>query len=280
MPSQHLFGRSELDWLGGLEKLRSEGSPAIMATVTEVRGHAPREPGAKMVVGTKTAWGTIGGGNLEATVIERAREMIATGATRPETATFRLNEHAATEHGRQCCGGTASILIEPFLARPTVAIFGLGHVGRELARILSRLPIQLVLVDSRTDQLDNLFVTNLKEGIAGIKPMNSVVPDSALADLPMGAHVIIMTHDHAEDFLLCDAAIRREDLGSVGLIGSKTKWSRFQQRLQDEGHTLPVIERINCPVGLPEIKGKSPAIIAISVAARLLQQIGDVSYAG
>ncbi|KRE72717.1 xanthine dehydrogenase accessory protein XdhC [Arthrobacter sp. Soil762] len=258
-------------WLQALEKLRSEGAPGVMATVTDVRGHAPRAPGAKMVISAETSWGSIGGGNLEATVIDRAREMLLAGSGLPESVTFALNEHAATEYGRQCCGGTASVLLEPFRSRPTIAIFGVGHIGHELARILSRLPVRLILVDSRPSQLDPAFLADVNDGIADIDSLHSAVPDSALAELPKGSHVFIMTHDHAEDFLLCDAAVRRDDLGSVGLIGSRAKWARFRQRLKAEGHDDARIGSITCPIGLPDIGGKSPAVIAVSAAAGLLQ---------
>jgi xanthine dehydrogenase accessory factor len=84
--------------------------------------------------------------------------------------------------------------------------------------------------------------------------------------------VLIMTHDHAEDVALCDAALRRSDLGSIGLIGSSGKWARFRRRLADEGgHDAETIARITTPIGLPDISGKEPATIAVSVAADLLR---------
>lgn len=260
-----------MDWLEALQSLRSDGSPAVLATVTGVRGHAPREAGAKMLVGTTGAWDSIGGGNLEATVIDRARAMLLAGTAAPENHTFSLNEHTVTRHGRQCCGGVVEVLLEPFMPRPTVAIFGVGHVGHELARILSRLPIHLQLVDSRTDQLAPAHLADIIGGFADVHPVHSPVPDSVLGELPSGSHVFILTHDHAEDFLLCNAALRRNDLGSVGLIGSKAKWSRFRSRLLAEGHAEADVDNISCPIGLPGITGKAPPVIAISVAARLLQ---------
>jgi xanthine dehydrogenase accessory factor len=259
-----------MDWLQALQDLRSAGLPSVLATVTEARGHAPREAGAKMVVGAESTWGSIGGGNLEATVIDRARALLRSGSTVPESLPFPLNEHALTEHGQQCCGGVVNVLLEPFPARATVAIFGMGHVGHELARIVSRLPIQLHLVDSRADQVDPVRLADILAGPAEVHLQHSPVPDSTVAGLPPGSHVFIMTHDHAEDFLLCDAALRRTGLGSVGLIGSSAKWSRFRQKLQSEGHDAGVIDTITCPIGLPGLPGKDPAAIAISAAASLL----------
>ena len=263
-----------MDWLDALQHLRAAGAPGVLATVTEVRGHAPREAGAKMVVAETDTWDTVGGGNLEATVVERARVLLATGATVPETLTFALNEHAPVEHGRQCCGGVVNVLLEPQGARPAVAVFGMGHVGHELARVLSRLPLHLHLVDSRESQLDASRLADVTDGTAQVHLHHSPVPENVLAGLPAGAHVLIMSHDHAEDFVLCDASLRRDDLGSVGLIGSRAKWSRFRARLRAEGHSDAALERIACPIGLPGIPGKAPAVIAISVAADLLGRFG------
>ena len=268
-----------MDWLDALQHLRAAGAPAVLATVTEVRGHAPREAGAKMVVAGTATWDSVGGGNLEATVVERARVLLATGATVPETLTFSLNEHAAVEHGRQCCGGVVSVLLEPQGARSAVAVFGMGHVGHELARVLSRLPLHLHLVDSREGQLDAARLADVTDGTAQVHLHHSPVPENVLAGLPAGAHVLIMSHDHAEDFVLCDAALRRGDLGTVGLIGSRAKWARFRQRLRAEGHPESTVDRITCPIGLPGVPGKAPAVIAISVAASLLRDLAGAPAA-
>ncbi|GAB3533584.1 xanthine dehydrogenase accessory protein XdhC [Arthrobacter tecti] len=262
-----------MDWLEALQHLRSEGLPGVLATVSEVRGHAPREAGAKMVVGTDATWGSVGGGNLEATVVDRAREMMAAGNAAAENAEFSLSEHAVTQHGRQCCGGKVRVLLEPFLSMPSVAVFGVGHVGLELGRILSRLPLRLFLVDSRGEQLVPDRLAEVSAGVADVQAVHTPVPDSFLRELPAGAHVFIMSHDHSEDFLLCDAALRRGDLGSVGLIGSSAKWSRFRQKLLAEGYSEPEIEGIQCPIGLPDVVGKAPAVIAVSAAADLLRKL-------
>ncbi|MFI7582819.1 xanthine dehydrogenase accessory protein XdhC [Kocuria sp. M1N1S27] len=264
-----------MDWLDALQHLRTAGLPGVLVTVTEVRGHAPREAGAKMVVGAGAAWDSVGGGNLEATVVERARVLLATGATSPETMVFPLHEHATVEHGRQCCGGVVSVLLELQRARPAVAVFGVGHVGHELARVLSRLPLPLHLVDSRAGQLDPARLADVTDGTAQVHVHAVPAPETVLAALPARAHVLIMSHDHAEDLILCDAALRRDDLGTVGLIGSSAKWSRFRVRLREEGHDDAALDRVACPIGLPGIPGKAPAVIAVSVAADLLRTLTD-----
>ena len=97
-----------------------------------------------------------------------------------------------------------------------------------------------------------------------------------LEQLPPGAHVVIMTHDHAEDFALCDAALRLpQPLAGIGLIGSSAKWARFQAQLAAAGHDPAAIGRITCPIGQPGIAGKDPAVIAVAVAAALLTALPD-----
>ena len=268
-----------MDWLSAVEQLRRDGLPGVLVTVMKVRGHAPRDAGAKMVVGADHTWGSVGGGNLEEAAVHRARELIGTGAVGPETQESLLNEHARTRHGRQCCGGEVTLLLEPLPARPVVAVFGVGHVGYELARILSRLEVALHLVDSRTEQLDPLRLAGATDGVADVTVHHALLCEQIMERLPRGAHVLIMTHDHAEDFALCDAALRLPDLGSIGLIGSSAKWSGFRRRLLAEGHQPAVVDRITCPIGLPAITGKEPTVIAIGVAGQLVQLIAQKATA-
>jgi xanthine dehydrogenase accessory factor len=264
-----------MDWLRAVQQLRHDGQPGVLVTVVEVRGHAPREAGAKMVVSREYTWGSVGGGNLEATAVVRARELISSEAVEPEILELQLNPHARGEHGRQCCGGVVKVLLEPLAVRPVVALFGVGHVGYELARILSRLPIQLLLVDSRAEQLDRVRLADVIDGAAEVGIYHTLLGEQVLEQLPRGAHVVIMTHDHAEDYALCDAALRlNRPLGGIGLIGSAAKWTRFQAQLAAAGHSPEIISRITCPIGQPGITGKDPAVIAVAVAAALLETLG------
>jgi xanthine dehydrogenase accessory factor len=155
---------------------------------------------------------------------------------------------------------------------PAVAIFGVGHVGLELARILARSDLELHLVDSRPEQTAPERLAVLADARARIHVHQvPVLPELVFAELPAGTHVLIMTHDHAEDVALCDAALRSPQLGSIGLIGSAGKWARFQKKLADEGHSVEAIGRITTPIGLPDITGKDPWTIAVSVAAALVR---------
>jgi xanthine dehydrogenase accessory factor len=269
-------------WTEAVTRLRRERRAGVLVTVTDVRGHAPRDAGAKLVVAADATWGSIGGGNLEETAIARARGMLDAmldgGEATPETLEVSLSDKARTEHGRQCCGGEVTVLLEPLAVVPAVAIFGLGHVGLELARILARHDLELHLVDSRRDQLDPDRLAVLDDAVAGIHVHHAPVPEVELGSVPRGSHVLILTHDHAEDFALCDAALRCAHLGSIGLIGSSAKWTRFRQGLRVEGHEEAVIDQIVSPIGQareggPVVAGKDPAAIALSVATSLMSRL-------
>lgn len=260
-----------MNWLNAVDRLRTAREPGVLVTLASVRGHAPRDAGAKMVVSSRDTWGSIGGGNLEQTAVDRARRMIQEQATVPEQLALTLSDKARTEHGRQCCGGEVGILLEPLAVAACVALFGMGHVGHELARILSRHDLDLHLVDSREEQLASARMPWLADSVARVEVHHAPLPEMVLDELPSGAHVFVMTHDHAEDYALCDAALRCSHLGTVGLIGSSAKWARFEGRLAAEGHSPDVVARIRTPIGIPDLGGKEPATIAVAVAADLLR---------
>ena len=261
-------------WLQAVERLRTERRAGVLVTLVSVRGHAPREAGAKMVVSADATWDSIGGGNVEATAVDRARALLSAGDDQPTTFTLDLSDKAVGEHGVQCCGGEVTVLLEPLGVRPSVAILGVGHVGLELARILARHDLDLHLIDSRTHLLRDDVLAPLADADARVHVHHeAVLPELVLAELPAGTHVLVMTHDHAEDVALLDAALRANHLGPVGLIGSSAKWSRFRATLTADGHDADAVDAIITPIGLPALPGKDPATIAVSVAAALLQSI-------
>ena len=262
-------------WFEHLARLTEQKVPLVMVTLVSVRGHAPRGVGAKMLVTGDAVYDTIGGGNLEATAVALAREMLAAvgAGSRPSPTThaIRLTEKAPAEYGVQCCGGEVTMLLEPVLsAKSSVAIFGVGHVGLALAKVLSILSVKLWLVDSRTEMLEESRLTSLYGGQAEVRIHPVPIPETVIQDLPPGTHLLVMTHDHAEDLAVLDAALRRADLGFIGLIGSSAKWSNFQGKLRQQGFSSEDIARVTCPIGLPQVPGKSPEAIAIATAAQLV----------
>jgi xanthine dehydrogenase accessory factor len=246
-------------WLTALSALEAAGEPAVLVTVVAVRGSTPREAGCKMVVATTAQEGTIGGGNLEHQSTRVARAMLAGGATLPALRDFALGPALG-----QCCGGAASVLFEPI--RPVawrLALFGAGHVGRALVRLLGDLPCRAEWIDPREDAFPADCPANVVARIAAR-------PQQMVAQLPADTRVLVMTHDHGLDYEIVAEALRRHDLAFVGLIGSETKRARFAHRLARDGFDQSAVARLVCPIGLAGVGSKHAAEIAISVAAQLL----------
>jgi xanthine dehydrogenase accessory factor len=274
---------AEMDWLRALQECRERRTPCVLVTVTDVRGHAPREAGAKLVVTAEQTWGSVGGGNLEEAAVRRARGLLRglelTGSAGPATERNTLSDKEPVEHGVQCCGGEVTLLLEPMGVRPSVAVFGMGHVGFEIGLLLSRHDLEVHLVDSRADQLVEERLAPVLDGPADVHVHQvPVLPELVVAELPAGTHVLVLTHDHAEDLAILDALLRSEVPATVGLIGSSAKWTRFRTKLAELGHASDVIDRVRTPIGDPTLAGlggKAPAVIAVSVTVELLALIGE-----
>lgn len=259
-----------MSWLAAVHRLGESGTPFVLVTLARVRGHAPRRAGGKMVVTESDAYGSVGGGNLEATAITQARRLLSARAVDPELLTLPLSpqggEHGS-QFGVQCCGGEVTLLLEPhYPARPCVAIFGAGHVGWALVQTLGALPVELHLIDSRAEALARNLPSPLT---ASVTRHHAPVPESALQALPPGAHLLVLTHDHAEDVAVLERALRLP-FGFIGLIGSASKWQHFKRQLKKEGLTDDQLARVTTPIGLPGVPGKSPQAVAIATAAQLL----------
>ena len=259
-----------MTWLETLNDLRQSNTSFVLVTVAQVRGHAPRGAGSKMIVTKDEISGSVGGGNLEITAVEKARALLVNLGSSPELLTMPLNPKGG-EHGVQCCGGEVTLLLEPINpVKPTVAILGAGHVGWALVQVLSILPINVHLIDSREAQLKTPEPSDFRSSIFDLRLTHTPVPETALANLPAGSHLLVMTHDHAEDIAILDVALKRDDLGFIGLIGSSAKWAHFRQELKKQGHTNEALQRVTTPIGLESVPGKSPQAIAIATAAQLL----------
>ncbi len=261
-----------MSWLATIARLHEAKTPFVLVTVARVRGHAPRGAGSKLVVSADETWGSIGGGNLEAHATARARTLLKEHVTVPELLTQTLGLGGG-EHGVQCCGGEVTLLLEPmYPERPTVAIFGAGHVGWALVQVLGTLPLSLHLIDSRPEQLERPLPPPLT---ATFSRHHAPVPETVLESLPTAAYLLILTHDHAEDLAVLERALRadpfgRDPFGFIGLIGSASKWTHFRRELLAHGLSEADLARVTTPIGLPGVPGKSPQAVAIAVAAQLL----------
>jgi xanthine dehydrogenase accessory factor len=248
------------DWIETLARLKARREPAVLVTVIAASGSTPREAGCKMVVTAGKLHGTIGGGHLEFRAQEIARDLLADPNAGPTLREFPLGPALG-----QCCGGAASLLFEPILPPGLeIALFGAGHVGRALVHVLGTLPAHVVWIDPRADEFPEDVPSNVEVRV-------SALPVHEIDRLPAGAQLLVMTHSHQLDLDLVDAALRRVDFASVGLIGSLTKRARFVKRLGLRGHGPDATRRLVCPIGIAGAGGKHPAEIAIAVAAQILQ---------
>ena len=254
---------------------RLASEDAVLVRVDGTQGSVPREAGAWMLVFADDFAGTVGGGQLELQAMGEARRRLA-GGTGEAVLRYPLGPSLG-----QCCGGVVHLSFEkvgvadaPALAvrlaprRIAVALFGGGHVGRALAAALGPLPFAVRWIDSR----DEIFPEAVP---ANVECEHSHPVQAAVADLVAGSHVLVMSFSHAEDLDIVAACLKRQrehgDLPFIGLIGSKTKWTTFRHRLEERGFLKQELGQVTCPIGLAGIKGKQPEVIAVSVAAQLLQ---------
>jgi len=318
--------------------------PCVSVTIACIKGSAPRELGARMLVGQSGFHGSIGGGNLEHRGLEAARSLLSRGRE-------GLQESERIGLGpslNQCCGGAVTLLYEyceppgaawlaaaaralndgrpaalvstidspttrkwlfeagraeglprdvaraiavcgrrskaavtlqtpagrylfEQLPAPRLALylFGAGHVGRAVERVLRGLPFTIHWVDSRRSE----FPAELGIDVRLHETGDAV---AVVAAAPPDSLYLVMTHSHQLDEDICHAVLRRRDFRWLGLIGSATKAQRFRHRLAARGIPPAILERLECPVGLPSVGGKRPATIAVSIAAKLLaDQVPD-----
>lgn len=250
---------------------------AVLVTVDATHGSVPRERGAWMVVFGGRVVGTIGGGHLELQAIEEARRRLA-GTDGEPVLRFALGPSLG-----QCCGGVVQLRFERLTAadgvslpqrldagRVPLALFGGGHVGRALVNVLGSLPFAVSWIDSR----DEIFPAQVPDNV---RCEHSEPVHAAVADLAPSSRVLIMSFSHAEDLDIVAACLKRlrerGDLPYVGLIGSRTKWATFRHRLEERGFGKQELAQVTCPIGVPGITGKQPEVIAVAVAAQLLQAL-------
>lgn len=257
--------------LATLRQMAAAG-PVAVALLERVSGSTPRAVGAWMIVTPTGTEGTIGGGEAERRAVVAARELIAAEGP-PERLALPLGPALD-----QCCGGHMTVALAraprdlagdplalwdggPLLRdapRAPVIVYGAGHVGCALVAALAPLPFTVSLVDARAESVWPVA--------AAVPCRRLALPETAAAEAPDDAIHLVMTHSHAVDLEIVAAVLARP-FRFLGLIGSATKRATFERRLAERGLDTA---RLACPIGLPGIGGKAPAVIAASVAAQLL----------
>jgi len=259
-------------WAHVLAALERHQACALVSVVA-TRGSAPRDADARIVVTPDGYHGTIGGGALEWRAIATAQAMLGNGPG------ARRSSHALGPELGQCCGGQVELLTEIFdrsmiaqIRRRTVEddkrlrrvyVFGAGHVGRALILALAPFAFDVLWIDPRPQVFPAAMPGN-------VRPVAPDDPPAALAGAPRGSLAFVMSHSHALDLAIVDAALRDPAIAHVGLIGSATKRARFERRLREAGVDQSRIAALICPMGLAGIRSKEPAAIALATASQIV----------
>ena len=249
----------------------ASGRSAVVVEVTAARGSVPRAAGTRMLVAADEVQGTIGGGHLELKAIADARAMLVRGGS----AGVQEQQIALGPTLGQCCGGALTLTFTPLQQaapetwpspepRFSLQLYGAGHVGRAIVRLLSGIACRVQWIDERESEFPAEPLPPHVERIC-VEPVEAEVRSA-----PAGACYLVLTHSHDLDMAITQAVLQRGDFAFFGLIGSRTKRARFEHRLRDRGFGAALIDRMVCPIGWPGIEGKEPEVIAVAVVAQLL----------
>ncbi len=246
------------------------GRIGIVVEIAQAQGSVPREAGTRMLVADDACAGTIGGGHLEWEAIAEARALLRHGLERIYERRVALGPSLG-----QCCGGAVVLRYGRLDAAAVAAwparqprfvlqMYGAGHVGHAIARLLAALDVRVQWIDAR----DEAFVD--APAASNIARVCVDAPEAEVRCAPAGAYYLVLTHDHDLDWRITEAILRRGDFAYLGLIGSRTKRARFEHRYRARGIDDATLARMTCPIGMPGITGKEPEVIAIAVVAQLL----------
>ena len=238
----------------------------VLVTVADAKGSVPREAGAQMLVTSSGYLGSIGGGTLEWKAMAEAQGMLGSGVGAVNSR-FTLGPDLG-----QCCGGQVGLRLQRFdtvdaltnaitIDAPSrsIALYGAGHVGRALVLVLAQSDFDMTWVDPRPGAFPAAIPGNV-----------TLHPGDMLAPLAQASIAVVMSHSHALDFDVVDAALRQPHIERVLLIGSATKRVRFLSRLRATGHSETRLKDLICPIGDGLVTSKKPHAIAISTAQQIL----------
>ena len=241
-----------------ISELIKKGEECALCTIISTKGSTPLKTGSKMIVTSKgEIYGTIGGGDLEKSVIENAVSAIK--LKHSEQFTHNLLQ----QHG-MCCGGSVIVFIDYIKVPDKLYIFGSGHVGRALANSASQLDFDIYVIDDRKNELDKLINHSVHKLPYSHKEI--------MKSLPFDEHtfICIMTRDHAIDREILAFCVNKPS-AYLGMIGSKRK-VEITRKMFISGGICDEEEfnKVNTPMGY-DIKAHSPEEIAISILAKLIE---------
>ena len=277
-----------------------QDSGVIRVVLIRAEGSTPRETGADMMIYQHHFIGTIGGGTLEHEVIATARQLMA----EDRKAYRHKRQYPLGPTLGQCCGGFVEVMFEHITSEdlghwqsfqnngaifhpdnhtlpPAIAagqedgitlyfeadhtpfyLYGAGHVGRAVMAVTGGLPLSRHWIDTHKDR----FPDTIDDSIT---PIIAAHPAQIAAYAPAGSIHLVMSYSHEMDLDICLAVLKANNFAHLGLIGSQTKKARFLKALREAGIDKALLSRLICPIGLPQIGGKDPARVALSIAGQL-----------
>jgi xanthine dehydrogenase accessory factor len=240
-------------------RLKREGRSTALATIVQCIGSSPQKEGAKMLVRDDgSIIGNLGGGCIEAEVIQASRMAMKDGV--PQTIPFELTE----KHGGLVCGGKILVYIEPIVPEPHLVILGAGHVGRALSQAACFSGFRVTVIDDRGEYANKDNIPDAQDIVVADfeRPFGKV-------SVERDSYIVIATRGHTHDLDALKAALNTE-AGYIGLLGSRRKKAVLFRTLKGEGFSEEEISRVTVPVGIP-ISSVTPEEIAISILAQIIQ---------
>ncbi len=247
-----------LDLIAAVQAALAEGRGAALATVVRTDRSVPRRIGAAMVVfDDGRTEGTVGGGEMEARVVDEALAALVDG--RGRLVHFRLVDPAVGDPG--VCGGEAEIYVDPYMPTATMLIVGAGHVGRAVCHLARWAGWDPVVWDDRDELLEDL--PDASSVLSG--PIAAAV---ASARLDPRSAIVVVTRNVALDLEILPALLRSR-AGYIGVMGSARRWSTTRRMLIEAGIDEDLLSRVRTPIGV-EIGAETPEEIAISILAEVV----------
>lgn len=243
-----------------LLRLKKEGRTSAVATIVECSGSSPQKEGSKMLVRDDgTTVGTLGGGCIEAEVIQAA--LMVMKDERTMTMPFELTER----QGGLVCGGRVLVYVEPVIPDPVLVILGAGHVGKALAKAARFSGFRVLVCDDRPEHANRENIPDADEIV-----VHDYADIFSRLVIPENAYIVVATRGHNHDLEAVEASLRTK-ARYIGLLGSRRKKALLFRALDEAGFSPEEVGRVHVPVGLP-INSVTPEEIAISIIAQVIQK--------
>lgn len=251
-----------------LLRLGEAGRPSALCTITKTAGSTPGKESMRMLVREDgSILGTVGGGCLEAEVLEAALESMQD--ERARTLAFALNERDYPDSGL-VCGGRLEIFVDP-MVEPRLFIFGGGHISSALTQSATAVGFHVTVADDREP-----FTTAERhpQAAATFHGDWPAAVAAALKDGGAGRYFVIATRGHLDDELILRTLSSALDPSSapkyIGMIGSRAKRATLWASLGAAGVPQSFLDGVQSPMGI-DIGARTHDEIALSVAAELVR---------